>query len=181
MTYRARRYLCTCVLLSGFHTQSAAAQGHTSEFPASQAPAPVTRTIPTNDKPQAPIHSSAGNLAYAHVFTVDQMPVGRMTNGGESRDIVRGTLPTGEAISLHESTQPAGVAPNPPHVIHHSEFILILEGSVEFQHESDGKMVAEKAGPGDAIYVATGTMHTLRNIGSTPAKYTVVAIGGDAK
>jgi hypothetical protein len=31
------------------------------------------------------------------------------------------------------------------------------------------------------IYVAYGTMHQARNVGSGPVKYTVIAIGGDAK
>jgi mannose-6-phosphate isomerase-like protein (cupin superfamily) len=77
--------------------------------------------------------------------------------------------------------QVVGNAPNTPHVIQHSEFILVREGELEFQHEVDGKMVAEKVGPGGAIYVAFGTRHTVRNIGTVPARYFVVAIGGDAK
>jgi len=66
-------------------------------------------------------------------------------------------------------------------VIQHSEFILVREGELEFDHEVDGKMVAEKAGPGGVIYVAYGTRHTVKNVGTVPAKYFVVAIGGDAK
>ena len=100
-----------------------------------------------------------------------------MANGGESADFVRGILATGESVNLHESVLPAGVAPNPLHRINHSEFILIREGEVDFEH--DGKM--ERVGPGDAIYVAYGTVHTLHNVGKGPAKYFVVGIGGDTK
>jgi mannose-6-phosphate isomerase-like protein (cupin superfamily) len=66
-------------------------------------------------------------------------------------------------------------------VIQHSEFILVREGELEFQHEVTGQMVAEKVGPGGVVYVAYGTRHTAKNVGTVPAKYFVVAIGGDAK
>lgn len=104
-----------------------------------------------------------------------------MANGGESRDVAHGTLATGETVNVHESTQVVGATPNPPHVIEHSEFICIREGEVEFQHEVDGKMLSEKVGPGGVIYVALGTRHTVKNVGNVPAKYFVIAIGGDAK
>jgi mannose-6-phosphate isomerase-like protein (cupin superfamily) len=78
---------------------------------------------------------------------------------------------------MHESVQPAGAASVALHAIHHSELILIQEGSVLFEH--DGKQ--EKAGPGDMVYVAEGTIHRLTNVGSGPAKYFVVQIGGDTK
>ena len=104
-----------------------------------------------------------------------------MANGGESRDIAHGTLATGETVNLHQSMQVVGATPNPAHVIQHSEFILVREGELEFQHEVAGKMVSEKAGPGSVIYVAFGTMHTVKNVGSVPARYFVIAVGGDAK
>ena len=116
-------------------------------------------------------------LSEARVFEFDQMPVYGMANGGESRRVVTGTLVTGEAVSVHESVLAAGITPNKPHTIQHSELILIREGTIEFEH--DGK--AEKVGPGGVIYVATGTLHTLRNVGDGPAKYFVVAMGGDVK
>jgi mannose-6-phosphate isomerase-like protein (cupin superfamily) len=33
---------------------------------------------------------------------------------------------------------------------------------------------------GGVIYVAYGTRHTVKNVGNGPARYFVVAIGGDA-
>jgi len=44
-----------------------------------------------------------------------------------------------------------------------------------------GRLFAEKAGPGGAFYVAFETKHLIKNVGTVPAKYFVVAIGGDAK
>lgn len=117
-----------------------------------------------------------GSLGEARVFEVAAMPVRRLANGGESRDVLRGTLATGEGVGLHQTELPVGAAPNPRHSIAHSELILVREGTVEFQHGEK----AERVGPGGVIYVALGTVHTLRNAGEVPARYFVVAVGGDA-
>ena len=116
------------------------------------------------------------SLAQAKVFPFDQMPVRKMANGGESRDIVQGVLATGESVALHESILPVGSVPNPAHRIEHSEFIVVREGTLEFDH--DGK--TETVGPGGVIYVAFGTLHRVKNVGRVPAGYVVIAIGGDA-
>ena len=123
--------------------------------------------------------SSGGEkvLSQAKVFPLDGMTVRKMPNGGESRDVVRGALVTGEAVGVHESVLPVGSVPNPQHVIQHSELIMVQEGTVEFEHGEK----AENVGAGGVIYVALGTMHTLKNVGDVPAKYFVVAIGGDMK
>ena len=118
---------------------------------------------------------ASASLAQAKVFAFDRMPVKTMANGGESRNIVRGVLATGESVALHESMLPVGSAPNPAHRIEHSEFIVVREGTLEFVH--DGK--TEKVGPGGVIYVAFGTLHRVKNVGNVPAKYVVIAVGGD--
>jgi mannose-6-phosphate isomerase-like protein (cupin superfamily) len=186
MKTMSRRDLCVALpvlaAVGARASQPLGAQAHTSEFPAPQTPQPESRTAPTNDKPGEPVAAAgAGTLGEARVFTLEQMPARTMANGGESRDIVHGTLATGETVNLHQSMQVAGATPNPPHVIQHSEFILMREGELEFQHEASGQMVSERVGPGGAIYVAFGTRHAVKNVGSVPARYFVVAIGGDAK
>jgi mannose-6-phosphate isomerase-like protein (cupin superfamily) len=136
---------------------------------------------PAASAPQ-PAHSLASSsLAAPRAFAYDQMPVRTMANGGESRDIVHGTLATGETVNLHQSMQVAEAAPNPLHVIQHSEFILVREGMLEFQHAGANGIVSEKVGPGGVFYVAYGTNHTVKNVGGVAASYFVVAIGGDAK
>ncbi len=156
------------------------AQVHASEFPAPQSPQPAGRTVPANDKPGAPM-AGAGTVGAARAIPFDTMPVRTNASGGESRDIARGTLATGETVNLHQSMQVVGQTPPALHVIQHSEFICVREGELEFQHEVDGKVVAEKAGPGGVFYVAFGTRHLIKNVGTVPARYFVVAIGGDAK
>jgi mannose-6-phosphate isomerase-like protein (cupin superfamily) len=132
-------------------------------------------------KAQTPAPSAAPSASVApsasKVFAFDEMAVRKAANGTESRSVPGFTLTTGESVGMHESVQPAGVAPVALHAIHHSELILIQEGSLLFDH--DGKQ--EKAGPGDMVYVAEGTTHRMTNIGAGPAKYFVVQIGGDTK
>jgi len=163
------------------------AQVHASESPlpaqSSQPPQTPVRTMPTYDQPEPPVTpASGGTLGVARVIPYDQMAVHTTGNGGESRTIAHGTLATGESVNLHQSMQPPpGTTPAAPHVIQHSEFICVREGQLEFQHEVAGKMVSEIAGPGSVIYVAFGTRHAVKNVGTVPARYFVIAIGGDAK
>jgi mannose-6-phosphate isomerase-like protein (cupin superfamily) len=135
-------------------------------------PALAAMTSVAQDKTAAP-----DALTQARVYTMDQITARKMANGGESRDVLRGVLPTGEIINVHESEQPAGATPNPAHAIEHTEVIVIIQGTVVFEH--DGK--SEKAGAGDILYVAKGTLHQLRNAGQDAAKYCVIQIGGDTR
>jgi mannose-6-phosphate isomerase-like protein (cupin superfamily) len=121
--------------------------------------------------------SGTNPLASARVFLYEDMPVRTTANGGEGRSVFNGTLATGEAVGAHESMQPVGAPPSALHAIHHSEVIVVQQGTVEFHH--DGK--AERVGPGGIIYVAIGTEHFVKNVGEVPAKYVVIQIGGDTK
>jgi quercetin dioxygenase-like cupin family protein len=121
--------------------------------------------------------SGANPLAAARVFNYDEMVPKTAPNGAVGRNVFTGTLATGESVAVHETMQPAGTVPNPPHRIEHSELIVVEEGTLEFRH--DGK--AERAGPGSILYVALGTMHAVRNVGDGPAKYVVIQIGGDTR
>lgn len=119
----------------------------------------------------------ANPLATARVFSFDDMIPKTASNGAEGRKVFTGTLATGESVAVHETMQPAGTAPNLAHRIQHSELIVVEEGTLEFDHDNK----AERAGAGSIIYVAFGTLHTVRNIGAGPAKYVVIQIGGDTK
>jgi mannose-6-phosphate isomerase-like protein (cupin superfamily) len=116
-------------------------------------------------------------LAKSRVFRYSEMPARTMSNGSESRVLARGVLATGEAVALHESVHPVGAAPSPLHPIQHSEIVVVIEGTVEFDHDG----TSERVGPGDEMYVALGTQHRMKNVGDGPAKYLVVAVGGDVK
>ncbi|HZP03309.1 MAG TPA: cupin domain-containing protein [Terracidiphilus sp.] len=114
-------------------------------------------------------------LAAARVFPYDAMLARTGQNGSVGRRVFAGTLATGEAVSVHETLQPAGTKPNPPHRIQHSEIIVVQRGTLAFEH--DGK--TERASAGSVIYVTPGTLHTVENVGDGPAQYVVVQIGGD--
>jgi mannose-6-phosphate isomerase-like protein (cupin superfamily) len=130
-----------------------------------------TQNLPMPGKP-------SDDLAAAKVFDYASLPVTHNPNGSERRDVViAGRLATGEPVHIHESIQPPGTLAALAHTIEHSEFILVTEGMLEITH--DGR--TERAGPGSMIYLPYGTMHQSRNVGTGPAKYTVIAIGGNAR
>ncbi|RXH56762.1 cupin domain-containing protein [Granulicella sibirica] len=116
-------------------------------------------------------------LATPKVFSYEDLPVKKNPNRSETRPVLQGTLPTGEAIELHETVLAVGGTPNPPHQHRQSDIILIRKGTIAFEH--DGK--AEHAGPGAVIFVGSETMHTVRNVGEEPAEYFVIVIGREAQ
>jgi mannose-6-phosphate isomerase-like protein (cupin superfamily) len=119
----------------------------------------------------------ANPLTASRVFAYSDMTARTAPSGAVGRHAFTGTLATGETVAVHETTQPAGMPPNPAHRIQHSELIIVQEGTLEYMH--DGK--TERADAGSVIYVALGTLHAVRNIGDGAAKYVVVQIGGDVK
>src|SRR5271170_5573141 len=76
---------------------------------------------------QTPVAAPAGALSESRVFVLEQMPVRKTANGGESRDVMHGALATGEVVGVHESEQPAAATPSPLHTIQHSELIVVRE------------------------------------------------------
>jgi quercetin dioxygenase-like cupin family protein len=116
-------------------------------------------------------------LSDSQVFSPDRIPAAPSMNGAQTWNLLKGVLATGEAIAVHKSLRPAGIAPNAPHTIQHSELILVQEGTLLFEHEGR----SEKVGPGGVIFVAIGTRHAARNVGDGAAKYLVIAIGGDTR
>ena len=117
--------------------------------------------------------ASEPELSQSHTFEFDKLPVKTSATGVVSRAVTQGVLPTGEFVEVHETSLPPGQMPHPAHKHRHSEFVLIREGTVEFNN--DGKVV--RVGPGGLNFNTSNVMHSAKNVGDTTANYFVVAIG----
>jgi quercetin dioxygenase-like cupin family protein len=154
-----------CVALSSFAALAAVA---------AEAQAPQTPRLPPDVMAVPAPPGSAGEsvLSTPRSFRYCDLPVVK-TGNGETRAVSRGVLPTGEAVELHETTLLPGKMPHPAHKHRHSEFIMVREGTMEF--ENDGQ--SERVGPGGVIFAASNIMHGMKNVGETTANYFVIAIG----
>ncbi|MEO6829589.1 MAG: cupin domain-containing protein [Acidobacteriaceae bacterium] len=115
-------------------------------------------------------------LADSQAFPFEKLPLHTSANGVQSRPVLRGMLPTGELLEVHETMLPAGTMPHPPHHHIHSELWLIREGTVEFTVNGAGHHV----GPGGVGFAASNQEHGIKNVGDGPAQYFVVAVGPGA-
>ena len=108
-------------------------------------------------------------------YPFEKLPI-RTPNNAQIRDVLKGKLATGESLEVHETTLPPGGAPHRPHHHVHSEMWLIREGTVELSINGTGY----RLGPGSAGFVHSNDEHGIKNVGTTPATYFVVAVGPGA-
>jgi mannose-6-phosphate isomerase-like protein (cupin superfamily) len=125
-----------------------------------------------------PAKIAKGTAIYAHntVFSAAALPI-HTSKTGSSQAVNQGVLLTGEGVEQHNTVLNAGMEPHPPHQHEHSEWLFIREGQCEWL--VDGKRMP--AGPGDICYAASNQLHGLRNVGTVPAKYFVLAVGPNLK
>jgi mannose-6-phosphate isomerase-like protein (cupin superfamily) len=97
-------------------------------------------------------------------------------NGAEFRPILKGKLATSESLEVHETTLPPGAMPHPAHHHLHSEMWLIREGTVQLTINGTSHVM----GPGSVGFVHSNDEHGIKNVGTTPATYFVVAVGPGA-
>lgn len=102
----------------------------------------------------------------------DSLPV-RQNGANASRSILDGTTHAHDHLEVHETTLAPGSSPHPPHTHVHEELFLMRQGKLEVTIA--GKTVV--IGPGAAAFVHSGELHGVRNPGTEPAEYFVVAMG----
>jgi len=130
-----------------------------------------------------PVAASLQSLAQDNslpsgAFQFDQLPLHIANNNAQIRMIMRGKLATGEAIEVHETTLPPGGSPTAKtHHHSHSEMWLIREGAIELT--VNGKTYPLT--PGSLGFARSNDEHGIRNAGTVPAVYFLVAVGPGAE
>jgi mannose-6-phosphate isomerase-like protein (cupin superfamily) len=122
-----------------------------------------------------PTVATEQNALSSATFEFGKLPV-ETRDHAEVRHIMKGKLATGESVEVHESTLPPNGYPHAPHHHAHSEMWLVREGSVQLTINGTAHII----GPGGLGFVRSNEEHGIRNVGSVPANYFVVAIGPGA-
>lgn len=91
------------------------------------------------------------------------------TNVGAVRKVLQAPTATLDELECHITTLNPGASPHAPHKHPDEEIIIIKEGTVESLVNGELKRV----GPGSIIFQAANQMHSIRNVGTTPATYHV--------
>jgi len=116
----------------------------------------------------------AQNALPSGIFSYNELTVQKNTTT-EIRQMLTGATHSGYRLDLHETALAPGEMPHAPHRHLHEELLLIREGTVEVTVG----MKTSRLGPGSAVYIASNEEHGWKNVGSTPAKYFVMALGDD--
>ncbi len=110
----------------------------------------------------------------SRVFGWDSLTV-KPTANGERRDVVDQPTATFKNFESHISTLKPGAESHPPHKHAREEFIILREGTLDVF--INGKVT--RIGPGSMIFFASNDLHNVKNVGTTPATYTVFNVTTD--
>ena len=108
------------------------------------------------------------------LFSHDTLEV-RASGSTEIRQMLTGATHSGYRVDLHETALAAGQMPHAAHHHVHEEMLLIREGTLEVTVKDR----TQRLGPGSAVYIASGEEHGWKNVGTSQAKYFVLALGDD--
>ena len=109
-------------------------------------------------------------VMHSAVFDWNMVPA-KPTDVGSVRSFFREPTATLDELEVHVTTLNPGVASHPPHQHLNEEVVIVKEGTVEALVNGEWK----KAGPGSVIFYASNELHGIKNVGSGPATYHVVA------
>jgi quercetin dioxygenase-like cupin family protein len=94
----------------------------------------------------------------------------KQTDVGAARQFFRSPTATLDELELHVTTLNPGLSSHPPHKHPNEELVIIKEGTVEALVNGE----LRKAGPGSVIFNASNELHSIKNIGTSPATYHVI-------
>ena len=92
------------------------------------------------------------------------------TKTGSTRKVVQQPTATLDELEIHITTLNPGETPHAPHRHPDEELLIVQQGTVESLVNGELKRV----GPGSVIFQAANQLHSIRNVGSTPATYHVI-------
>lgn len=94
----------------------------------------------------------------------------KKSNVGSTRKFFQAPTATLDELECHVTTLNPGATPHAPHQHPDEELIIIKEGTVESL--VNGQL--QRVGPGSVIFQAANQLHSIKNVGSTPATYHVI-------
>lgn len=103
------------------------------------------------------------------IFDWNQIAV-KKTAKGEVRKFFQAPTATLDELECHVTTLNPGMEAHPPHQHPDEEIIVVKDGLVESLVNGELKQV----GPGSVIFQAANQMHSIKNVGDTPATYHVI-------
>jgi quercetin dioxygenase-like cupin family protein len=109
------------------------------------------------------------SLMGSSIFDWNSIEV-KPTKVGSTRRFFQAPTATLDELECHVTTLNPGETPHPPHKHPDEELIIVKEGTVESLVNGQIKRV----GPGSVIFQASNQMHSIRNVGQTPATYHVI-------
>jgi XRE family transcriptional regulator, regulator of sulfur utilization len=92
------------------------------------------------------------------------------TKIGSTRKVCQAPTATLDELECHITTLNPGETPHPPHKHPDEEIVIIREGTCEFVMNGE----THRVGPGSVVFQASNQMHSVRNVGDTPATYHVI-------
>src|SRR6516162_4539539 len=105
----------------------------------------------------------------SRVFDWNDLKV-EATKIGSTRKVVQQPTATLDELEIHVTTLNPGETPHAPHKHPDEELLIVKEGTVESLVNGELKRV----GPGSVIFQAANQLHSIRNVGTTPATYHVI-------
>lgn len=89
------------------------------------------------------------------------------TSKGEKRQFFQSSTATLQELECHVTTLNPGESSHAPHKHPEEELTVVKEGTVEVLVNGETKRV----GPGSVVFQASNQLHSIKNVGSTPAVY----------